>query len=130
MTINRLDHLVLTVANIEETCRFYERVLGMEREVFGNGRIALKFGNQKINLHLKGHEIDPKADKPTPGAADLCFITDTLIDEVIAELIAQNVPLLETKVPRTGANGPIVSVYFRDPDLNLIELSNYVTVDN
>lgn len=98
----------------------------MQKEVFGNGRVALKFGAQKINLHLKGHEIDPKANAPTPGSADLCFITDTPIDEVLAELQAKSVTLLETKVARTGANGQIISVYFRDPDLNLIELSNYV----
>ena len=125
MKINRLDHLVLTVADIETTCTFYAQVLGMDIITFGNGRNALVFGNQKINLHEYGHEFEPKAHRPTPGSADLCFITDEALSSVIGHLNSYNVPILEGPVRRTGANGPIVSVYFRDPDLNLIEVSNY-----
>ncbi|NIG55546.1 VOC family protein [Chitinophaga sp. Cy-1792] len=126
MKINRLDHLVLTVADIATTVKFYQEVLGMEPETFGAGRTALKFGNQKINLHQRGKEIDPKAAFPTPGSADLCFIADTPIDEVVALLKEKHITILEEKVPRTGALGPIVSVYFRDPDNNLVEVSNYL----
>ncbi len=125
MQILRLDHLVLTVADIDLTCRFYERVMGMEVVTFAGGRKALAFGQQKINLHPHGREFEPKAQAPTPGSADLCFITDTPLDEVIAHLQACGVPVLEGPVARTGAVGPITSVYFRDPDLNLIEVSNY-----
>ncbi|WP_442594093.1 VOC family protein [Neobacillus sp. D3-1R] len=126
MKINGLDHLVLTVLNIEVTCEFYSSVLGMEVQTFGDGRKAIKFGNQKINLHQKEKEFEPKAQNPTSGSADLCFITDTPIEEVIQELEEQNVTLLEGPVYRTGALGRILSVYFRDPDLNLIEVSNYL----
>lgn len=125
MKISHLDHLVLTVADIEATCNFYREVLGMEVQTFGDNRKALKFGDQKINLHEKGKEIDPKADKPMPGSADLCFIALTAIDQIIAELQQKNIHIIESKVPRTGAVGPIISVYFRDPDGNLIEVSNY-----
>lgn len=126
MKISHLDHLVLTVADIEATCRFYQEILGMEIQTFANNRKALKFGQQKINLHQKGNEFEPKATHPTPGSADLCFITETPIREVKEELINKNIPLLESEVKRTGANGPIISVYFRDPDGNLIEVSNYL----
>ncbi|RBL88959.1 VOC family protein [Chitinophaga flava] len=126
MKINRLDHLVLTVANIDITCLFYYDVLGMEIQTFGDGRKALKFGQQKINLHQKGKEFEPKAAHPLPGSADLCFITETPIREVKEELLRKNITLLESEVKRTGANGPIVSIYFRDPDQNLIEVSNYL----
>ncbi|NLR66385.1 VOC family protein [Chitinophaga varians] len=126
MKISHLDHLVLTVADIEATCRFYQEILGMEIQTFANNRKALKFGQQKINLHQKGNEFEPKATHPTPGSADLCFITGTPIREVKEELINKNIPLLESEVKRTGANGPIISVYFRDPDGNLIEVSNYL----
>lgn len=122
--IDHLDHLVLTVASIEQSCDFYARVLGMGVETFGQGRKALTFGNQKINLHRAGHEFEPKADRPTPGAADLCFISDTPIDDVIVHLQAEGVAIEEGPVRRTGATGPILSVYFRDPDHNLTEVSN------
>ncbi len=123
--INAIDHLVLTVKSIEETCEFYTRVLGMEREEFGAGRVALKFGRQKINLHKAGNEFEPKAASPTPGSADLCLITTSTIEEVSAHLIKMNVAIEQGPIARTGAVGPIMSVYFRDPDNNLIEVSNY-----
>jgi catechol 2,3-dioxygenase-like lactoylglutathione lyase family enzyme len=122
--IDHLDHLVLTVASIERTCDFYARVLGMGIETFGQGRTALIFGNQKINLHQAGREFEPKAKHPTPGSADLCFIADTPLDDVIAHLGQGGVPIEEGPVERTGATGPIRSVYVRDPDFNLIEVSN------
>jgi catechol 2,3-dioxygenase-like lactoylglutathione lyase family enzyme len=125
MNINRLDHLVLTVNDIEATCSFYKRVLGMEVVVFGGGRKALSFGAQKINLHQKGKEYKPKALKPTPGSGDLCFITSVPISEVIAHLNSCGIEIIEGPARTTGATGPIISVYFRDPDLNLIEVSNY-----
>jgi catechol 2,3-dioxygenase-like lactoylglutathione lyase family enzyme len=125
MKIDAIDHLVLTVADVDATCAFYERVLGMRTVVFGAGRKALAFGTQKINLHRYCHELEPKAERPTPGSADLCLITSVPLGEVIAHLRACGVAILEGPVPRTGARGPIVSVYFRDPDLNLIEVSNY-----
>lgn len=124
--IDRLDHLVLTVADIERTCAFYAQVLGMSVETFGAGRTALKFGRQKFNLHQSGREFEPKADRPTPGSADLCLIAATPLDRVIAHLEAKGVAIEEGPVSRTGATGPILSVYFRDPDMNLIEVSNYV----
>ncbi len=122
--IDHLDHLVLTVASIEESCDFYARVLGMRVETFGEGRKALTFGSQKINLHRAGHEFEPKAERPTPGSADLCFISSTPLDDVVAHLRAEGVAITEGPVRRTGATGPILSVYFRDPDSNLIEVSN------
>jgi len=120
-----LDHLVLTVQNIAKTCDFYTTVLGMEVVTFGEGRKALAFGSQKINLHERGKEFEPKARKPTPGSADLCFITEAAIPQVIKHLQSIGVPILEGPVSRTGAVGPIQSVYFRDPDANLIEVSVY-----
>lgn len=126
MIINHLDHLVLTVKNIDVTCRFYEKILGMEVITFGGQRKALRFGHQKINLHEKGNEIDPKATAPTMGSADLCFIADTSVEEILRELQDNNVKILEGGiVARTGATGPIRSVYFRNPDGNLLEVSNY-----
>lgn len=119
-----IDHLVLTVQDIDATCEFYTRVLGMTVVTFGEGRIALQFGSQKINLHQAGAEFEPKAARPTPGSADLCFIICTALDEVIAQLHKMNVPIVEGPVERTGAEGPIVSVYVRDPDGNLIEIAN------
>ncbi|MBK3748460.1 VOC family protein [Stutzerimonas balearica] len=124
MQIDHLDHLVLTVADLEATIDFYTRVLGMQVVTFGAGRKALAFGNQKINLHQAGREFEPKAERPTPGSADLCFIVVTPLAEVIAHLQAQQVAIVEGPVQRTGATGPIRSVYLRDPDQNLIELSN------
>jgi catechol 2,3-dioxygenase-like lactoylglutathione lyase family enzyme len=126
--IDRLDHLVLTVASIETTCAFYERTLGMTVVRFGQGRIALAFGAQKINLHQAGREFSPHAQHPVPGSADLCFITTTPLADAMAHLRAQGVDILEGPVDRTGATGPMRSFYFRDPDANLIEVSNYVTV--
>ena len=124
MQIAHLDHLVLTVADIETTVGFYTRVLGMQLVTFGEGRKALAFGNQKINLHQAGREFEPKAERPTPGSVDLCFIVATPLDRVIAHLETQGVSIIEGPVQRTGATGPIRSVYVRDPDQNLIELSN------
>lgn len=124
MRIDSLDHLVLTVADVEASCVFYSRVLGMEVVTFGAGRKALAFGMQKINLHQAGREFEPKAQRPTPGSADLCFLTSVPLPQVQAHLAATGVTITEGPVQRTGAQGPILSVYFRDPDLNLIEVSN------
>jgi catechol 2,3-dioxygenase-like lactoylglutathione lyase family enzyme len=127
MHIDRLDHLVLTVQSIEATCAFYTRVLGMQIQTFGPNRTALLFGAQKINLHLQGHEFNPKAAHPLPGSADLCFITQTPLREVIEHFDACGVPLVEGPVKRTGALGEMLSVYIRDPDANLIEIANYTS---
>jgi catechol 2,3-dioxygenase-like lactoylglutathione lyase family enzyme len=126
MKIAGIDHIVLTVADIERTADFYCRVMGMEKTIFGNDRVALTFSNQKINLHEAGHEFEPKADRPTPGSADLCFVTHTPLEQVMCELTALGIEIEEGPVRRNGARGPIMSVYFRDPDLNLIEVSNYL----
>lgn len=126
MQVDRLDHLVLTVRSIQETCDFYALTLGLEVVSFGNDRIALRFGNQKINLHKAGKEFEPKALHPTPGSADLCFITMVPLEDAIAQLQLCGVALLGEAVERTGAIGSLRSIYFRDPDSNLIELSNYV----
>lgn len=123
--IDRLDHLVLTVASIEATVAFYRDALGMEPVIFGNGRHALCFGRSKINLHQKGSKFEPKALTPTPGSADLCFIADRPIADVAAHLERLGIAIEEGPVPRTGATGPILSIYLRDPDQNLIEISNY-----
>ena len=124
--IDRLDHLVLTVADIDATVEFYTSVLGMQAVTFGAGRTALTFGLSKINLHQAGHEFEPKARRPTPVSADLCLIAADPLERVLTELAAHGVPIQEGPVERTGATGPILSVYFRDPDQNLIEVSNYV----
>lgn len=126
MKLDHLDHLVLTVKDIDASCAFYSQVLGMEVMTFGEGRKALAFGRQKINLHLHGNEFEPKADKPMPGSADLCFITLVPLQAVAAHLQKLGVQILEGPIQRTGAVGPIMSVYIRDPDLNLVEISNYV----
>ena len=126
MNIDHLDHLVLTVRDIAAACDFYSRVLGMEVVTFGDNRKALRFGQQKINLHEVGHEFEPKAAQPVPGSADLCFISNDPIDAIIAHLQVSGVPIIEGPVQRTGAAGTIVSVYLRDPDGNLIEISNYI----
>jgi catechol 2,3-dioxygenase-like lactoylglutathione lyase family enzyme len=123
--IDRLDHLVLTVADVDATVTFYEQVLGMRAVTFGDGRRALAFGNSKINLHQAGHEFEPKAARPTPGSADVCLIAADPLDQVCADLAAHGVTIEEGPVARTGAGGPIRSVYLRDPDNNLIEISNY-----
>lgn len=124
MKIDNLDHLVLTVADIRTTTNFYTRTLGMEIMTFGEGRTALSFGAQKINLHQSGHEFEPKAQYPKPGSADLCFITSTPLSKVIEHTTACGVKIIEGPVRRTGATGPILSIYFRDPDGNLIEVAN------
>jgi catechol 2,3-dioxygenase-like lactoylglutathione lyase family enzyme len=125
MKLLRLDHLVLTVADVAASCAIYERVLGMQVVTFAGGRKALAFGQQKINLHQQGGEFEPKAQAPTPGSADLCLIAATPLTQVLAHLERCGVPVLEGPVARTGALGPILSVYFRDPDNNLIEVANY-----
>lgn len=124
MKICGIDHIVLTVASIEATCEFYSRALGIDVVTFGEGRKALSFGQQKFNLHEAGKEFEPKADKPTPGSIDICLITDTPLSEVIKELKEAGVEVIEGPVKRRGAIGPIMSVYFRDPDKNLVEVSN------
>jgi catechol 2,3-dioxygenase-like lactoylglutathione lyase family enzyme len=126
MKIDHLDHLVLTVKNIAATCEFYVAALGMDVITFADNRKALLFGSQKINLHEMGKEFEPKAHRPTPGSADLCFITSVPLADVIEHLQRYGVKIIEGPVRRTGAIGRIESVYFRDPDLNLIEVSNYI----
>src|ERR1700733_1122996 len=125
MRVVSLDHLVLTVRSVEATCAFYVGVLGMEVVTFGEGRKALTFGSQKINLHERGKEFEPKAEQPMPSSADLCFITDAPMLDVIKHLNSLVVPILEGPMARTGAVGPIQSVYFRDPDEYLVEVSVY-----
>jgi catechol 2,3-dioxygenase-like lactoylglutathione lyase family enzyme len=125
MNIEAIDHIVLTVKDINATCVFYSKVLGMRITSFGGGRKALSFGTQKINLHQYGQEFEPKAKEPTPGSADLCFITVIPISDVIEHLVMNGVEDLEGPIHRTGAAGTIKSVYFRDPDGNLVEVSNY-----
>lgn len=125
MQIDRLDHLVLTVADVDRTCEFYTRVMGMEVVHFGEGRTALKFGQQKINLHPADKIPGLVADHPTPGSGDLCFITSTPLTEVMTHIAQCNVPIVAGPGPRAGAIGTIQSVYIRDPDQNLIEISNY-----
>jgi len=129
MQINRIDHIVLTVVDIFTTCEFYQRVLNMQIVSFGEGRKALAFGQQKINLHQHGKEFEPKADRPTPGSADICLITETPLDQVVQHLLVHGVVITEGPVHRTGAIGPILSVYFRDPDRNLVEVSSYVAAN-
>jgi catechol 2,3-dioxygenase-like lactoylglutathione lyase family enzyme len=123
--IDRLDHLVLTVADVDRTVGFYQRVLGMQPVTFGDGRRALAFGSSKINLHQAGGEFEPKAARPTPGSADVCLISADPLADVCDHLAAEGVAIEEGPVTRTGATGPIQSVYIRDPDGNLIEISNY-----
>lgn len=127
--ISHLDHIVLTVSDIEKTSMFYHRVLGMEIITFGGGLKALKFGNQKINLQEAGKELKPKADKPMPGSADICLVADTNIETVILELKSNNIEIVHGPVERTGAEGKIISVYIRDPDKNLVEIFNYMKSD-
>lgn len=124
MKITSLDHLVLTVADRASSISFYHDVLGMDIVHFGDDRVALAFGDQKINLHVQGHEITPYAARPTPGSADLCLLTDQPVEQVIKELQSAGIAIEVGPVPRTGATGPIMSVYVRDPDGNLIEIAN------
>lgn len=125
MEILRIDHIVLTVTDMQRTVEFYCRALGMEKEVFENGRVALHFGEQKINLHQAEREFEPKAKRPTPGSADLCFITASSLEEAMEEIRAWEIPIEEGPVDRIGAAGPMRSFYFRDPDGNLIEVARY-----
>jgi catechol 2,3-dioxygenase-like lactoylglutathione lyase family enzyme len=125
--IDHLDHCVLTVNNLDITCDFYRRALGMEVITFGQDRKALRFGDQKINLHQAGAELSPHAAHPMPGSADLCFICSTPLAEIEAHLRACGIPIEEGPVDRTGATGPIRSLYLRDPDKNLIELANLIS---
>ena len=127
MIIDHIDHVVLTVADIERCCAFYRDVLGFAVVTFGGGRKALKFGRQQFNLHQVGHEFEPKALKPTPGSVDLCLIAATPIDDVRVELENAGVRIEEGPVERSGAMGAMRSIYIRDPDLNLIEIANYQT---
>ncbi len=122
--INRIDHLVLAVADIDKTVAFYS-ILGMNVVEFGQGRLALTFGNQKINLHKSDDEFEPKALMPTPGSGDLCFITDMPLIDVIEHLGNNGIRIIEGPVHRTGALGLMLSIYLRDPDGNLIEIANY-----
>ncbi len=127
MSIVGLDHLVLTVRDLDATLRFYTDALGLAEVTFGEGRKALAVGDKKINLHVAGHEFEPKATRPTPGSADLCFLTDTPVEEVAAALVARGVAIEQGPVYRSGATGPIRSIYLRDPDGNLIEIASPVT---
>ncbi|EJS7256661.1 VOC family protein [Salmonella enterica] len=126
MIIDRIDHLVLTVSDISTTIRFYEEVLGFSAVTFKQNRKALIFGAQKINLHQQEMEFEPKASRATPGSADLCFITSTPINDVVSEILQAGIPIVEGPIERTGATGEIMSIYIRDPDGNLIEISQYV----
>ncbi|CAM4481024.1 VOC family protein [Paenibacillus tarimensis] len=125
MKVESLDHIVLTVANIEKSIAFYTGLLGMKEVTFGGGRKALAFGDQKINLHEHGKEFEPKALSPRPGSADLCFVTGTPVEQYADFLSSHGVVIEEGPVSRTGAKGSIRSIYLRDPDGNLLELSNY-----
>lgn len=125
MRVDHIDHIVLVVRDLDATTDFYTRVLGMEAVTFGGGRRALAFGPSKINLHQAGNEFEPKAHRPTPGSADVCLIVNQPIDDIVAELGQLGVGIEEGPVQRTGAVGPITSVYVRDPDGNLVELSTY-----
>ena len=125
IAIDRIDHIVITAFDLERTIGFYARVLGMQPITFAGGRRGLAFGRQKINLHQAGREFEPKALKPVPGSMDLCFVTETPLAEVAAHLKSCGVAIAEGPVAKTGALGPMMSVYFRDPDGNLIEVSNY-----
>jgi len=130
VTVNRLDHIVLTVSNVDVTCEFYQRVLGMEKVEFGSPvRVALEFGQQKINLHPIINDYDTKANTPMPGSADICLITEVPLAGVIDHLNTCGVDIIAGPVPKNGAMGPLNSVYFRDPDGNLIEVSNYLSAD-
>ena len=124
--IRSIDHFVLTAADVDATIDFYTRVLGMGVETFAGGRRALTFAHQKINLHQAGAEFEPKARVATPGSADFCLISDVAVAEIAEHLAAEGVEVIEGPVPRIGAAGPLVSIYFRDPDGNLVEVSNAV----
>jgi catechol 2,3-dioxygenase-like lactoylglutathione lyase family enzyme len=125
MQIERIDHVVLTVKNIEVSCDFYKKILGMQAVTYQDGRKAVAFGNQKINLHEAGKEFEPKALRPTPGSADLCLIAGDPLKKIISYLNICGVKIIEGPAERTGAMGPMTSVYIRDPDQNLIEIASY-----
>ncbi len=126
MDISHLDHLVLTVSDIENTVQFYQQVLGMKKTVFSDKRVALSFGMQKINLHQAGREFEPKAATPGPGSADLCFITTTSLAKAMAHVQQCGIEIIEGPVERTGARNRLRSFYIRDPDGNLIEIANEI----
>jgi len=123
--IQGIDHFVLTVKSIDKSCRFYDRVLGMRVVEFGGGRKALAFSTQKINLHEAGREFEPKAQTPTPGSGDFCLIADGRMEDIVSRLRRENVVIEQGPIARTGAMGRITSVYFRDPDRNLVEVAIY-----
>ena len=124
--ITSIDHFVLTCADVDATIDFYVRVLGMTAESFGAGRRALSFGNQKINLHQAGAEFEPKARVATPGSGDFCLLSDVPVAEIARHLAAEGVEVIEGPVEKIGAAGALLSIYFRDPDGNLVEVSNVV----
>ena len=126
MQVSHLDHLVLTVRDIEATAAFYEAALGMQRIEFAGGRVALSFGQQKINLHQLGREFEPKAGSVAAGSADLCFIIDDTLELASLHLRRHGIEIIDGPVQRTGAVGPIHSLYIRDPDQNLIEIACYL----
>lgn len=125
MKIDRIDHFVLTIADLEATRRFYCDGLGMELVAFGEGRHALAFGRQKINLHIRGRELEPKAGNPVPGSGDFCLISEQPLEAWLAHLGRCGIGVVLPPSARTGATGPIRSIYLRDPDGNLVEISNY-----
>ena len=126
MKVEQLDHLVLPVSDIERIAHFYTTHLGMEKRTFGEGRVALHFGDQKINLHPAGWDYEPKAKVSVAGTADLCFLVSEPVESLQADLIEGEIEVIEGPVERTGASGRLLSIYIRDPDGNLIELSNPV----
>ena len=125
MKVAALDHIVLTVESLEATVDFYTRVLGMSVRAFEGGRLALKFGSQKINLHEAGQEFQPNARRALPGSADVCFVSEVALEDWLEHLAANGVDVIEGPIRRLGALGPMTSIYFRDPDGNLIEVANY-----
>ena len=125
IVLDRLDHLVLTVRDVDASCRFYEAALGIRQEEFGAGRVALHFGRQKINLHPYPSPVEIVAQDPRPGTADLCFVTETPIEAAVAHLESFGIEIEMGPIERTGAQGTLDSIYCRDPDGNLIEIANY-----
>jgi catechol 2,3-dioxygenase-like lactoylglutathione lyase family enzyme len=124
METTGLDHLVVYASDVDATCAFYE-TLGLERHTFADGRVGLQCGDQKLNLHPAGDEYDPHAAEPTAGSADFCLLVETAIDDVVSHLDDNDIEIIEGPVPKTGARGPMTSVYVRDPDGNLVELARY-----
>lgn len=129
MIVEGIDHLVLTVNDIEVTVQFYEKILGMKKYVYDTGRIALLFGTQKLNVHQKSDTIEPRAQQPTIGSVDVCFITRLPIERVVEHLLLHGVSPLQGPVQRSGAKGQMTSVYIRDPDGNLVEIAYYNDID-